>query len=362
MRLYGRLAAVAMLFACSATVASAQGSAKNDSTDYEPRVHTVAGILPFADAYTLGVSAPTQLNRAGETAISQGMEAVLRITVASYPDGSSPAEAAALVSVDDASLVFFALGETHHTTVRVAASANTTPGDYMYNVQAVGPTGMGWGVSSHTLMVTLSEPVLLDMTPPDVRITAPVDGQAFTFCSAGTNVPVTISAVDPESLVTAIGGTVNDMAFAVQPFTPANVVTATGTVPVSAVGAYTLGAWATSAGGDGTAPEVGVSVNYAMSWLPPLAAGRTIRGAVVIKFAARDCLGAFVPDSSVRVEVWEGAALRASAVYGTGSDAVRIEDDAHYVTNFQPPSGTHTYTVKVFFNGFLQASTNVSVQ
>ena len=68
-------------------------------------------------------------------------------------------------------------------------------------------------------------------------------------------------------------------------------------------------------------------------------------------------------DESVRVEVWEGGTLRASAVYGTGSDSVRInEDEEHYITNFQPPSGNHTYTVKVFFNNYLQASMNVTAQ
>ena len=71
-----------------------------------------------------------------------------------------------------------------------------------------------------------------------------------------------------------------------------------------------------------------------------------------------DCDDAFVADTSVRVEVWEGSTLRFTAVYGDGSGAVRIEDE-HYITNFMPPSGNHTYAVKVFFNGSLQASTNV---
>ena len=54
---------------------------------------------------------------------------------------------------------------------------------------------------------------------------------------------------------------------------------------------------------------------------------------------------------------------RFAAVYGDGSDAVRInEDHEHYIANFHPPAGNHTYTVKVFFNGFLQASTNFITQ
>ena len=102
-----------------------------------------------------------------------------------------------------------------------------------------------------------------------------------------------------------------------------------------------------------------------MSWLPPLSMGRTIHGGTVpIKFAAHDCLGSFVADTSVRVEVWEASTLRFTAVYGTGSDAVRIEDDnTHYITNFiRPDSSSHTYMAKVFFNGYLQASLNFTVK
>ena len=203
----------------------------------------------------------------------------------------------------------------------------------------------------------------VDTTPPDVTITSPTAGQAFTFCTGGTTVPVTISAVDAQSPVTAVGFWVNDAPFTVNPFTSANTVVAEGQFVAPAVGAYELGAWATSAGGTGKSPVVGVSVNYTMSWLPPLSAGRTINGAVPIKFAAKDCQGKFVADSSVRVEVWEGTVQRFAAVYGDGSDAVRIQEaDEHYIANFHPPSGNHTYTVKVFFNDFQQASTTFTTR
>ena len=37
--------------------------------------------------------------------------------------------------------------------------------------------------------------------------------------------------------------------------------------------------------------------------------------------------------------------------------AVRIDEvQGQYITNFQPASGVHTYTVKVLFGGFEQAS------
>jgi hypothetical protein len=211
MKLLQHLAAT-MLLAASATMASAQmvsaqNSGQNDSVDYAPSVKTVAGTLPVNAQYTLAVSAPTQLNRKGEEALANGIVATMRVNVAAYPEGSSQAEALALVSVDDSSMTFSTLGETHQTTVRVAASANTTPGDYMYTIQADGPSGLGWGNSSHTLTVTVSQPVVSDTTPPDVTITSPTAGGTFTFCTGGTTVPVTISAADAESVVTAVGGT-----------------------------------------------------------------------------------------------------------------------------------------------------------
>jgi hypothetical protein len=347
----------------SAQMVSAQSSGQNDSVDYVPHVKTIAGVLPLDTQYTLSVSAPTQLNKKGEEVIGAGINATLRVNVVAFPDGSSSDEAKALVSVDPTSMTFYALGETHQTIVRVAASGSTTPGDYMYTIQADGPEGIGWGNSAHTLTVTVSQPVLLDTTPPDVTITSPHNGDKFTFCTGGTIIPVTITAVDAESFVTAIGATAGGTAIIINPFTPAHSVDAEGQFIGAGVGYYDLEAWATSAGGTGNSPHVGISVNYAMSWLPPLSLGRTIAGEVVIKFAARDCQGKFVADTSVRVEVLEGGVLRFAAVYGDGTDAVRIQQvDEQYIANFKPAKGSHTYTVNIFFNNYLQASTTVTTK
>ena len=100
-----------------------------------------------------------------------------------------------------------------------------------------------------------------------------------------------------------------------------------------------------------------MSVNYAMSWLPPLSLGKVISGALAIKFSARDCNGVFVADNRVSVEIWEGTVRQFVATFGDGSDAVRIDEvQGQYITNFKAASGAHNYTVKVLFGGFEQAS------
>jgi len=347
-------AAVALLFTFAAA-ASAQSQKGNDSVDYAPKTQTLAGTSPFEQWYLLDITSPSSLNKG--TDIAAGITANLRVNADAFPEGSNDAAAAALVTLDDQFLVFNALAQTHQTTVRVHVTSSTIPGDYAFTIQAVGPPGIGWGISSHTLNLTVAEPGVLDTTPPAVVITSPTEGQALTYCSGGTPIPVTISANDAESFVTSVWAKANNVPFAVSFAGPSNNVVANGTFTAAGIGSYALQAWAQSTGGIGQSAVVNVSVNYAMSWLPPLSLGKVVSGALAIKFAARDCTGAFVVDDRVRVEVLEGGVSRFVATYGDGSDAVRIDDvQGQYITNFNPASGVHTYVVKVSFGGFEQAS------
>jgi hypothetical protein len=358
MRTITNMAASLALLVTFAGAAAAQSSNGNDSVDYAPKTQNLAGTFPFERQYTLDITSPSSLNKQGNEDIAAGITAYLRVNVVDFPDASNEAAAAALVTLDDQFMVFTALAQTHQTTVRVHAANSTIPGDYVFTIQADGPNGIGWGNASHTLTVTVSEPVLSDTTPPAVVITSPEEGQVFTFCSTGTVVPVTISANDAESLVTSVWAEANGKSFPVS-FAggPSNNVVANGNFTAMGIGSYSFQAWAQSTGGTGESVPVNVSVNYAMSWLPPLSLGKVISGALSIKFAARDCTGAFVADNRVRVEVLEGGISRFVATFGDGSDAVRIDEvQGQYITNFKPASGVHTYTVKVSFAGFEQAS------
>ena len=349
-------ASLALLFTFAAA-ASAQSSNGNDSVDYAPKTQNLAGTFPFERQYTLDITSPSSLNKQGNKDIAAGIIANLRVNVVDFPDASNEAAAAALVTLDDQSMFFNALAQTHQTTVRVRVASSTIPGDYVFTIQADGPNGIGWGNASHTLTVTVAEPVLSDTTGPAVLITSPENGKAFTFCSTGTVIPVTISATDAESLVTSVWATANNDPFSVSFPGASNNVVANGSFTAMGIGSYPVQAFARSAGGPGASAVVNVSVNYAMSWLPPLSTKNEFNGAVAIKFAAHDCNGAFVADDRVSVKVFEGGVSKFVATFGDGSDAVRIDDvKGEYITNFKPESGDRTFTVKVFFGEFEQAS------
>ena len=355
-------ASLALLFAFAAAAAAQPSKGNgNDSVDYAPKTQNLAGTLPFDRSYTLDITSPSKLN--DNVDIAAGITANLRVNVDDFPEGSNEGAAAALVTLDDQAMVFNALAQTHQTTVHLHVTGSTIPGDYAFTIQADGPNGIGWGNAGHTLTVTVAEPVPSDTTPPAVVIISPKDGDKFTFCSAGTVVPVTISANDAESLVTSVWATANGVPFAVSFPGASNNVVANGNFTAAGIGAYALQAFAHSAGGDGSSEVVNVSVNYTMAWLPPLSIKSEFNGAVAIKFSARDCNGAFVADNRVSVEVWEGNVRRFVWNFGEGSDTVRIDEvQGQYITNFQPGSGVHTYTVKVLFGGFEQASKNFTTK
>ena len=357
MRTIIRMAASVSLLFAVASAAAAQPSKGNDSVDYTPKSQNLAGTFPFDRSYPLDITSPSSLNDKGDKVIANGIVANLRVNVDDFPEGSNELAAASLVKLDDQLMVFDALAQTRRTTVHLHVGSTTIPGDYVFTIQADGPGGIGWGNAGHTLTVTVAAPVVTDTTAPAVVVTSPVDKQSFTFCSTGTVVPVTISAIDPESFVTSVWAKVSDMPLAVSFPIASNNVVATGNFMTMGIGSYPIQAWARSAGGDGQSEVVRISVNYVMSWLPPLSNGKVISGALPIKFAARDCNGAFVADSRVSVEVWEGSVRQFVATFGEGSDGVRIDDvQGQYIANFKPAPGVHTYTVKVLFGGFEQAS------
>ena len=126
-------ASLALLVTCAAG-AAAQPSKGNDSVDYAPKTQILAGTFPFDRSYTLDITSPSTLNKDGDKMLAGGITANLRVNVVDFPDASNEAAAAALVTLDPQTLVFYKLAETHQTTVHVHAGVNTVPGDYVFTI------------------------------------------------------------------------------------------------------------------------------------------------------------------------------------------------------------------------------------
>ena len=150
---------------------------------------------------------------------------------------------------------FNAYSQTRAIVVTVTAPAGTVAGDYTFELKAkvaitsTPKPGNGGGVF---LTLSVATPTLIDTTPPNVSITAPVNDDSFTFCAAGNTINVGVTAADPESVVTALFGTVNSQNLVFTPVSPnllnTNTVIATGSFNAGSVGKYDIKAWATSAG------------------------------------------------------------------------------------------------------------------
>jgi hypothetical protein len=338
-------------------LAVASGTAWANDTTYSPDPKTIEQTQPFSTSYVLTITSPSS------TTVTFDVTTSVDITPTSWPLGSSSAEAAALVSLDTSSITFTAANEGHDVTVSVSVSSSNTPGSYSYTIVSHKPTrlGGGWGNGSATLNVVVDAPVVgVDTTPPSVTITKPTADQSFTFCTSGTPIDVAFNAQDGESAISAADADVNTMPVLLSTLTGIGTgdVDASGTYTANSLGGYTLTARATSLGGTGDATQ-NFSVNFNLSFLPPLSLGKTAKGGstVPVKFTARDCNGTFVHDESVKVEVVEvgggGDPIKLSGLFGEGASSVRIDDEAgQYIINFQTAAGQHNYKVVVYFNDF----------
>ncbi|HEX9781305.1 MAG TPA: hypothetical protein VGA56_01045 [Opitutaceae bacterium] len=328
---------------------------------YAPAARTLAGTFPLVENYELEVICP-DLNKSGKDALAAtGVTANLVTAVTSCPPGVSSATALGYVGLNKSSLTFHAEGEAQTVTVSINFQPGAVAGDYMYSIQAGGPSGIGWGTSEATLTVSVSEPVSVDLSPPTVQIDSPVDGSIYVFSLGGTQVPVEISANDPESPVTAVSAAVDETAFVLTTngLNTANV-TASGYPSVGSIGTFAITAQAESAGGIGCATPVTFTVRYDLTWRPPLSLSKTAQGGseMPIKFAVKDCVGNFVHDESVVVEVSENGQSVFIALFGDNAQSVRIDEgdpadptDGHYIANFKTARGGHTYVVTVYFAG-----------
>jgi hypothetical protein len=352
---------VLILLAGLLVLALAGGAAWANDTTYDPTNKTIDQTQPFTENFNITITSPTSV---GFSPVN--VTTTIEITVTYKPAGVTDAYALALISATPESLTFTATGQSKTVNIAVNVSATTIPGTYAYNILAKKPTGpgySGWGNGTPiALTVVVNEPTTTpDTTPPSVTINKPTENQSFAFCIGGTPVDVAFNAQDADSLISSVSADVNGNAVTLSTTgLNTNSVDATGIYTAAAIGAYTVNAFATSAGGEGHA-TVTFSVNYNLMWLPPLSLGKTNQkggSTVPIKFTARDCNGAFVHDDNVKVVVYEvtgtGDVEALTGYFGEGAASVRIDDVAgQYIINFPTASGIHNYRADVYFNDFL---------
>jgi hypothetical protein len=350
-----------------------------NNLDHSPAEHTVSGPLPVSGTFNWTITSPEQRTR-GQNPDPDvpAIAADLEVDATSWPVGSDEDQAEALVSLNESAVSFDAYSQTRTVGVTVTAPAGTVAGDYTFELKAKVATtsspkpGNGDGVF---LTVSVATPTMIDTTPPNVSITAPANGDSFKFCAAGNTINVGVTAADPDSVVTALFGSVNSGNLVFTPVSPnllnTNTVMATASLSAGSVGNYEIKAWATSAGGtsDKEASLVTVTLLYDLGWLPPLSLGKTAKAGstIPIKFRSTECLGAFVPDQTVNVKVFKGVTATGTplmnAVYGDSSSSVRISTvDEQYIVNFQTQTVAADYLVQVFFNGALNGSRTFSVR
>jgi hypothetical protein len=340
----GILLAMALVLGLAGAVCAAD-------TTYDPSTNTIEKTKPFTESYDLIITPPN--------IVFEGSATTDMVITANGDNAAAapPVTAAPMV------LFFRPLGGSQTVAITVEVADTTDPGSYTYSIvskrQRPNPPAVddlpGWGDGSATLTVVVAAPTPTDTTPPSVTIAKPNADQAFAFCTGGTPVDIAFNARDAEGGISEVAADVKG-----NPVSLSTAGLGTGSVDAgdtytaAAIGAYTVNAQATSEGGTGDA-SANFSVNYAISWLPPLSIGKTTKGGstIPIKFTVRDCNGAFVHDESVKVEVFEvpSGVQALNGLFGVGSTNLRIDDFAEqYIINFQTASGMHNYRVDVSFN------------
>lgn len=346
------------------TTTSTVWARANDAT-YSPENKIISGEIPFTESYAVTFTSPSNLNRAGDEALITGTGICLNVNVSVQDNDGTSNEYVLSLLADDLSLVelcFTALSQQKTFTVNINVPGDAAPGDYVIKFDTGTMLEFAWGAGGGSILtLSIAAPTTEpDTTAPIVAINEPVTDAAITYCSNSTPINIAFEAFDAESDITDAFAEVSG-----DPVTDLTVdglgtgeVSAIGTYNAEDIGIYILNAHATSSGGTGDASS-SFSLNYNVSWLPPLSLGKTRKGGstIPIKFTVRDCNGNFVYDERIGVAVIEitetGEFTKLNGVFGEGASGIRIDDMAgQYILDFQTDPGVHNYRAEVYFMDF----------
>jgi hypothetical protein len=160
---------------------------------YNPTVFLAQGNQPYSESYELKITMPANLVPGVPVTVSLG------VIPTSFPDGSSAAAAAGLVTLSDSQVVVSQPSQVVTITVFIDVPVGQPAGGYSWKVVTSGwPPALGTIVDNGgTINGLFSAPGEVDESPPAVTLNSPTNGMVYTyFPTSGSpaSVPIDFSA------------------------------------------------------------------------------------------------------------------------------------------------------------------------
>lgn len=231
----------ARILFCFAAATSLLARDVDPTVLYTPQLKLIEGDQPLNTSYVLSVLSPANLAAGVNVPVS------LVVSANSSPAGVSNAAALSFVSLSTTSLVFTGPNQTKTVTVTVSVPEGTAAGDYVWNVATI-----GWAAGTIDPRAAINAKVTIPQVPvaPAVSISGPLDGTVFNLLNSALplSLPVSFTATAPAaSPILSIDADINGTAI---PLTTTGLgtgnVQATGIIPLSLAGVFTVRARATN--------------------------------------------------------------------------------------------------------------------
>jgi hypothetical protein len=211
---------------------------------YKPSLKLIEGDEPLHTSYVLSITSPPNVLAGSNVTVT----AV--ISANSTPVGVSNAAALSFVTLSQTSLTFTAPNQTKDITVTVTVPSGTAAGDYVW---AIATQGWAAGTLDPFAFINAKITIPLLPAPPSVSISGPLDGTVFNqpYNSLPLSVPLAFTATAPaNSPIASIDADINGTAITLTSTgLGTGTVQATGSIPLSVAGIFTVRARATNNAG-----------------------------------------------------------------------------------------------------------------
>lgn len=219
--------------------------------DYSPKETIVEGDQPLSTSYVLSVTAPNNVAAGSSLTITPVL------TILQKPAGVTDAVARSYVTFTPATLTFSNSNEILTVRVEAVFPEGIVAGAYAYQIFT---TGWATGTQDGGAFINATVFPPQNAAPPTVAIETPADNASFTYQPAvgPLSVPIRFTSTAPATApITGLDADVNGTAVTLTSVANGDgSITSSGTLTVTAPGAYTLRARATNTAGEGedTAP------------------------------------------------------------------------------------------------------------